>query len=111
MKPVQPKLDGLAEGWHYRDEGHDRIPSIQLLVRIAPMSSMTGQKYPLHVVTVWEPDDEELARLGAMLVEHRNGGPRPRVSIDAYTAGSRLQPLKVHVGDASYAYQPTAPTN
>lgn len=64
---------------------------------------------PERVVSVWEPDEGELALLKAMLDSHANGGPRPRVSLMSHVYGQPLQPIRMTVGEFSDPYRVPGP--
>jgi hypothetical protein len=107
MNPIEPSIVGLHQAWRRAVSNGSRqyhVPALEQMVRIAPSSSVTGEKLPLRVITMWEPDDRELATLFAQIETYRAGGPKPRFSVMTYVAGEPLQPLSVVIGDIEGLY-------
>jgi hypothetical protein len=105
MNPVEPRAQNLRPEWHrvvYAEhQPQISLPSLQEITE-AHEPRPPYAKFPMaqRVVSVWEPDDTELAMMKACI----ESGGRPRISLMSHVHGQPLQPIRMTVGDFSDPY-------
>ena len=111
MQPVDPRQGALAPNWDRVIYAKDQ-PEYQPLPALQERPFVAGDARgaPQRVVSVWEPDDTELAVLMTLVDAYRSGSMvRPQISLMLHTFGAPLQPIRLVVGsfEEPYEAQPT----